>query len=42
MQRTMERMRELEQLKRRYLQRSKEGKSRLLDEFCDQYGYERK
>ena len=42
MQRTMERMQELEQLKRRYLQRGKEGKGRLLDEFCDQYGYERK
>jgi len=42
MQRTMERMRELEQLKRRYLQRGKEGKSRLLDEFCDHFGYERK
>ena len=41
MQRTIER-RQLEKLKGRYVQRGKEGKSRLLDEFCEHYGYERK
>jgi hypothetical protein len=38
----MERAHALERLKQRYLQRGKEGKSRLLDEFCEHYGYERK
>src|SRR6267142_5846904 len=42
MQRIIERARQLEQFKRRYRQRGKEGKSRLLDEFCEHYGYERK
>ena len=42
LQRTTERTEQLEGLKRRYLQRGKEGKSRLLDEFCEHYGYERK
>jgi len=42
MQRTTERNEELERLRRRYAGRGKEGKSRLLDEFCEQHGYERK
>jgi hypothetical protein len=42
MQRMTERTGQLEQLKRRYLKRGKEGRSRLLDEFCEHYGYERK
>jgi hypothetical protein len=42
MQRMIERTRQLEQLKRRYERRGKEGRSRLLDEFCEQYDYERK
>jgi len=42
MQRMTERTKQLEQFGRRYLQRGKEGKSRLLDEFCEHYGYERK
>jgi hypothetical protein len=33
---------ELERLQRRYGGRGKEGKTRMLDEFCEQYGYERK
>lgn len=42
MQRMTERKEQLEGLRRRYTGRGKEGKSRLLDEFCEQYGYERK
>lgn len=42
MQRMSERNGQLEQIRRRYAGRGKEGKSRLLDEFCEQYGYERK
>ena len=42
LQRTTERMVQLEKLKQRYVKRGKEGKSRLLDEFCEHYGYERK
>lgn len=42
MQRMTERTEELHRLRRRYAGRGKEGKSRLLDEFCDHYGYERK
>lgn len=33
---------ELERLRRRYAGRGKEGKTRLLDEFCEHYRYERK
>ena len=33
---------ELERLRRRYAGRGKEGKTRLLDEFCQHHGYERK
>lgn len=36
------RQEELQRLRERYARRNKEGKSRLLDEFCEQYGYERK
>lgn len=42
MQRMTERKEQLERLRRRYAGRGKEGKSRLLDEFCEQHGYERK
>ena len=33
---------ELERLHLRYAGRGKEGKTRLLDEFCEHHGYERK
>lgn len=33
---------ELERLQKRYAGRGREGKTRLLDEFCEHYGYERK
>ena len=33
---------ELERLRQRYAGRGKEGKTRLLDEFCEHYRYERK
>src|SRR5947209_9045346 len=42
MQRMTERNEQLERLRRRYAGRAKAGKSRLLDEFCDHHGYERK
>jgi hypothetical protein len=42
MQRMSERNEQLERIRRRYAGRGKEGKSHLLDEFCEQYGYERK
>lgn len=42
MQRTIQRDQHLEVLRRRYAGRGKEGKSRLLDEFCEHYDYERK
>jgi hypothetical protein len=42
MQRTTERNDHLERLRRRYAGRGKEGKTRVLDEFCEHYGYERK
>lgn len=42
MQRMMNRDEQLERLRRRYQGRGKEGKARLLDEFCEDYGYERK
>ena len=32
----------LPKFQRRYAQRNREGKSRMLDEFCEDYGYERK
>ena len=42
MQRILNRTQELQKLRRRYAARGKEAKSRLLDEFCEHYGYERK
>lgn len=42
MNKKIDRKQELEKLRWRYCQRGKEGKSRLLDEFCEQYGFERK
>jgi hypothetical protein len=42
MQRMTERDDEWERLRRRYAGRGKEGKGRLLDEFCEQQGCERK
>src|ERR1017187_8665954 len=42
MQRKTERNDELVRLRRRYAGRAKEGKSRLLDEFCEHDRYERK
>jgi hypothetical protein len=42
MPRTLLREHELNRLKERYTSRGKEGKSRLLDEFCEQYSYDRK
>ena len=42
MQRKVDRTVELKRLRERYQGRGKEGKSRLLSEFCEQYGYERK
>ena len=42
MQRTNDRNDELGRLRRRYAGRGKAGKSRLLDEFCEHHGYERK
>jgi hypothetical protein len=42
MQRKVDRNEQLELLRARYQGRGKEGKTRLLDEFCEHYGYERK
>jgi len=42
MTKTLDRTVQLQGLRRRYAGRGKEGKSRLLDEFCEQHGYERK
>jgi hypothetical protein len=42
MQREVDREEQLERLQERYAGRAKEGKGRLLDEFCEQYGYSRK
>jgi hypothetical protein len=42
MQRKVERKEQLAVYRRRYQGRETEGKSRLLDEFCEHYGYERK
>lgn len=42
MQRKLNRKEELERLRHRYQGRGKAGKSRLLDEFCEQHGYDRK
>ena len=37
-----ERKEQLERLRQRYAGRALEGRSRLLDEFCEHYDYERK
>lgn len=42
MQRNLDRKAELGKWRGRYLGRGKEGKSRLLDEFCEQYQFDRK
>jgi len=42
MQRELDRNEQLGRLQARYCGRGKVGKGRLLDEFCEQYGYERK
>ena len=42
MKNTLDRMEQLERLRHRYAGRGQEGKTRLLDEFCEQYGFERK
>ena len=42
MQRKVERKEQLDVYRRRYQGRGMEGKSRLLDDFCEHYGYERK
>ncbi len=42
MQRKLERREQLAVYRRRYQGRGPEGKSRLLDDFCEHYGYERK
>jgi hypothetical protein len=39
---TMSRDEQLEKLRKRYAGRGAEGKSRILDELCEQYGYHRK
>lgn len=41
MTRVLDREEELKRLRQRYVSRGKAGKSHLLDEFCEQYGYER-
>lgn len=42
MQRKLDRRKQLAVYRRRYQGRGTEGKGRLLDEFCEHYGYERK
>ena len=42
MKKSSGRKEELERLQRRYEGRGKEGKTHLLDEFCEHYGYDRK
>jgi hypothetical protein len=38
---TISREDQLEKLRKRYVGRGVEGKSRILDELCEQYGYHR-
>lgn len=38
----LDRTEQLQRLRRRYAGRGKDGKSRMLDELCEHYGYERK
>jgi hypothetical protein len=42
MSQTLDREGQLQRLRERYAQRNKAGRSRMLDELCEQYGYERK
>lgn len=42
MPKELDREAQLERLRERYGRRSKEGKCRMLDEFCEQHGYSRK
>lgn len=42
MRRKLDRTQQLQRFRARYQGRAKQGKSRLLDEFCEHYGYERK
>lgn len=42
MSRTLDREEQLQRLRERYAQRNKAGRSRMLDELCEQYRYERK
>lgn len=42
MQRKVNRIEQLKLYRTRYQGRAKEGRSRLLSEFCEHYGYERK
>ncbi len=42
MPKTLNRNETLQRLRERYRRRNKEGKARLLDEFCEQHGYSRK
>jgi succinate dehydrogenase flavin-adding protein (antitoxin of CptAB toxin-antitoxin module) len=42
MNKKIDRKQQLEKLRWRSRQRGKEGKSLLFDEFCEQYGFERK
>jgi hypothetical protein len=42
MTKELNRTEELNRWQERYQRRNRQGRSRMLDEFCDQYGYERK
>lgn len=42
MHRKLDREEQLQRLRGRYQGRGKQGRTRLLDDFCEQYGYERK
>ena len=42
MTKKLQRSEELKRWQERYARRNREGKVRMLDEFCEQYGYERK
>jgi hypothetical protein len=42
MTKKLRRSEELKRWQERYARRNREGKVRMLDEFCEQYGYERK
>jgi hypothetical protein len=42
MRKALDRKEQLQRLRERYGRRNPEGKSRMLDELCEQYGYDRK